>query len=102
MPRTPDKKIASSASQLFPEDTSPVSESSDEGDSTLSFAKKITTKKFTFKKFGQKKEEEKEEKVCVCPKINWPESVVISSDEELEMSMIEVEKKVSLEMSESD
>ena len=33
---------------------------------------------------------------------HWPEPVVIFSDEELEKSMLEVEKQVSLEMSESD
>ena len=45
--------------------------------------------------FGKKKQDKK----CTP---HWPEPVIISSDEELEKSMVEVEKKVSLEMSESD
>ena len=99
VPDSPDMTPSRVRKSLFTADTSPVSEvseSSDEGDSMLTFAKKVTTKKFTFKKFGQKK------KTCTCPQIHWPEPVVISSDEELEKSMIEVEKKVSLEMSDSD
>ena len=100
MPNSPVNTPSKVKKSMFTEDTSPVSEvseSSDEGDSTFSFANKITTKKFTFKKFGQKKT-----KICTCAEGHWPEPVIISSDEKLEKSMVEVEKKVSLEMSDSD
>ena len=96
---TPDKEMGKVKRSLFQEDTSPISESSDEGDSTLSYAKKITTKKFTFRKFQHKKA--KIDSPTSSP-LHWPEPVVISSDEELEKSMIEEERKVSLEMSDTD
>ena len=83
---------------LFPEDTSSDSDSG--GNTTLSYSEKISTKKlqvFKFRKFPC--ECEKKEKSPSSSPLNWPPSpIIISSHEELERSMIEMEMAISLEM----
>ena len=98
VPDSPESASTSQSSkELFPEDKSSVSDSS-EGDSTLEYASNVTTKrkKFVFKNFNKKVK--KQESPSSSP-IHWPEEIIISSDEELEKSMVEMEKKISLEMS---
>ena len=80
-------------SQTFPEDTS--SSSDDQGESTRSYVAKVTTKKFKLAKKTQVK-------VCTCPPPRPISPIVISLDEELERSMVELEMAISLEMSDTD
>ena len=96
VPRSPEKK-----SKLFPEDTSPVSDSDfEDGDSTLTYAAKVMTKKP--KKFRFRKIVPKQEKSPSSSPLKWPPSpIVISTDKELENSMVELEKQVSLELTDS-
>ena len=91
------------ASKMFPEDNSPISESdSSEDDSTMTYARRVTTKKrFKFWDVSMKKNKKKVLSPPNSP-LKWPEETVISSDSELEMSMIQMEGKISLEVSESD
>ena len=85
---------------LFEDDTDTISES-DEDDSTLEYASKVTTKRqkcFKFRKFPSKSSESSQGSL---PSLQTSSPIIISSDEELEKSMIELENKISLEM-ESD
>ena len=81
--------------EKFPEDTS-SSDGDEQGDSTRSYIAKVTTKKF---KFARKTEVH----VNYCECGRRPSTPIeISSDKELEGSMIALEKQISLEMNESD
>ena len=96
------KKLQRAKKSLFNEDTGPVSDS-DEGDSTLSYASKVTNKKpkvFKFRKFSPRKKDENNSPGSL-PSLPSGSPIVISSDEELERSIIELERSISLEM-ESD
>ena len=98
MKESPAKKEEVKTS-LFTEDADVISES-DEDDSMLEYAAKVTTKKqtkFTFKKFLSVTSENSPGSL---PSLPTSSPIVISSDE-LEKSMVELEKKVSIEM-ESD
>ena len=75
---------------MFPEDDSRISESDDNNTSPETKQKKI----FKFRKLDVKKE-----KSPSSSPLPWPPTpIVISSDEELERSMCELEEKISLEM----
>ena len=88
-------------STIFSEDNSPISESeSSEDNSTLTYAARVTTKrKFKFRNFQDTKKRSGPSPTS-SPLHGWPEEIIISSDEDLETSMVEIEKQVSLEMSE--
>ena len=92
---SPEKVTSSSSSsELFPEDKSSIAETSDDDTSDQNVNSKRN--KFTFKKFTKKR------KTNTSPSsspLDWPEEIIISSDEDLEKSMVEMEKQVSLEMS---
>ena len=76
--------------KLFPEDDSQISESDDNNTSPETKQKKI----FKFRKLDVKKE-----KSPSSSPLPWPPTpIVISSDEEIERSMCELEEKISLEM----
>ena len=103
VPDSPKKKQS-----FFPEDTSPLSESDfEDGDSTFTYAAKVTTKKhrkFTFRNFPVKTTDDKKETSPSSSPLNWPtppSPIIISSDEDLECSMVELERQVSLEMIDS-
>ena len=106
---TPDASpnCSSSSMEMFPEDISTIDTDSEEGDSTVTLANKIAGKRHvsTFK-FRSLSELNKDQKICICPSptsspipLPSPEVFEISSDEELENSMCELEAKISLEMS---
>ena len=92
---------------LFKEDSSPISES-DEDDSTASYVSKVTTKKvFKFRDISKvgststKKNDSPTSSPILLPSPT-ASTIIISSDEELENSMIALEERISLEMSSSD
>ena len=91
---------------LFPEDDSPISDS-DENESTATYAKKVTTKrKFKFRNFSPTPKPSTSNTSPSSSPILLPSpnvsTIIISSDEELETSMIALEQQISLEMSSSD
>ena len=87
-PNTPLKEQAKK--KLFREVDSPISESDDDNTTSETKQKKI----FKFRKLDVK-----EEKSPSSSPLPWPPTpIVISSDEELERSMCELEEKISLEM----
>ena len=99
VPDSPEK-VEKVKKSLFSDDTDVISES-DEGDSTLQYASKVTTKKakkFKFKTFSEKKVDNSPGSL---PSIPRGSPIIISSDEDLEKSMVEMEMQVSLE-TESD
>ena len=77
---------------IFPEDTSDTE--SEEGDTTLSFVQKATTKR------RKKIKALQVSKFCVCN--SQEDAFLISSDSELETSMVEIEASISLEFSDSE
>ena len=98
---TPEKVTSSpSSSELFPEDKSSIAESSSE-DTTEDNVTSNKRKKFTFRKFTKRSKQE--DSSPTSSPLDWPEQIIISSDKELERSMVKMEQQVSLEMtSESD
>ena len=110
---TDEEKKQKRFNRLFPEDNSSFSETDDEeGDTTLSYAKKITTKRPTKilppskRKLPLAKHSDLKKvytfKKCKCvPKPSLEEEIIISSDEELEKSMVEMELP-SIENSDTD
>ena len=99
---------SSTLTEIFPEDISSVSDSeNDDGDTTTSLANKMcgivprrsAVQKFKFHNFQTEKKEENESPSSSPIILPSPDPVlIISSDEELEQSMIAIEEKVSLEM----
>ena len=109
VPSTPDMSPASSTStEIFPEDVSTVSNSeTDKGKSTTSLANKLSssvpelkcTPSFKFRKFLKEKQDNRESPSSSPIPLPSPDPIlIISSDEELEKSMVEFEEKISLEM----
>ena len=93
---------------LFPEDNSSFSQSEEE-ESTGTYAAKVTTKTvFKFRKLGKHDKQVPKQVSPSSSPINLPSpsasasTIVISSDEELERSMIALEQQISLEMNDSD
>ena len=90
-PETPPKK---QKKELFPEDVSPVTESDE---NTSMVALPITKPRvFKFRDFNKEKKDNVDSPSS--SPLPWPSPILISSDEELEKSMCELEGKISLEM----
>ena len=107
-PVTPAKYVPDSPQRvkktLFPKDDSPISDT-DEEDSTARYAAKVTTQSpFKFRKFTKncnKSTSDVNSSPIQLPSPN-ASTIIISSDEELENSMLALEEQISLEMSSSD
>lgn len=109
VPSTPkaSPNTSSSSWEKFPEDTSILESESENGDTTLDLINKMVCrksvlppcKKFKFKQLS----DEKIIKRDISPELSLhhqqlPEVFEISSDEELETSMMQLEQQISLEM----
>ena len=108
MCETPTNSPTSSNSgEEFPEDTSPIEDSEpEEGESTKSFADKLcqklpvhpSVKPFKFQKFLPQNTPKSSPSSSPIPLPSPDPILIISSDEELENSMVKLEEAVSLEM----
>ena len=105
VPSTPDASdVSTSSEDTFPEDLSFI-ESSDEGESSRSLADKMAhvqkknefVKPFKFRNFQEKKQKLSPSPSSSPISLPSPEIFIISSDEELEKSMVEMEAKISIE-----
>ena len=99
---TPDNSpVSSNSTEIFPEDTSFIEESEDE--STLMGNKMSPTNNFPapfkFREFNKKKDDNVSPTSSPIPLPSPDPILIISSDEELEMSMVNLEERISLEMS---